>query len=39
MPVLVSLQAFRPASGFASWDRDLARTPAPFYTADRYQPF
>jgi hypothetical protein len=30
MPVLVSLKAFRPASGFVSWDRDALRNPARF---------
>jgi hypothetical protein len=30
MPVLVDLQAFRPASSFVSWDTDAARNPARF---------
>jgi hypothetical protein len=38
MPVLESFRVFRPASGFASWDRDLARNPTPFYTALYRQP-
>jgi hypothetical protein len=39
MPVLVSLQAFRPASSFVSWDTDVATQSGTFHTRDRWAQF
>ena len=39
MPVLVGLQAFRPASSFVSWDTDASSQSGTFHTRDRWATF